>query len=197
MLAPFPARPGSPYASGAWAGRGRRRRRPQVLLWGHFLAAVPPPDRPRPPCPAPAADATAPHFMVGEQPPSFPPKPNGGSGWERGEGRGLRTVSRRGWGRGVAPRSGPHPSPSRVGSAVESGGSLSGYHAEACANLVALPLGPVLGVRRRRWTILLEAKGAPTWGAEATGRRSGRRADPFGVSDLGPDPAAAATATAG
>lgn len=53
MLAPFPARPGSPYASGAWAGRGRRRRRPQVLLWGHFLAAVPPPDRPRPPCPAP------------------------------------------------------------------------------------------------------------------------------------------------
>lgn len=63
MLAPSPARPGSPFASGAWAGRGRRRRRPQVLLWGHFLAAVPSPALA--PAPAPAADATSAPFYGG------------------------------------------------------------------------------------------------------------------------------------
>lgn len=125
-----------------------------MLLWGHSLGVPPPP-------PTAAADATTAPILRCEVASTLTPKPQGGSGG--GEGR---RWPREDFPRRMREGSGSSfwaaPPPLRVGSAVESGDTLW-VPGGSLFHLVALPLGPVLGVRRRRRTIFLQAKGAVTW----------------------------------
>lgn len=137
---------------GPRAPRGRRRGGRQALLWGHSLGV-----------PTAAADTTSAPILWCVS--SFYPYPKATRRLRRGRGEALAPggfPKEDGGGERLLVLCTP-PTPLRVGSAVESGDTLWVPGGSLC-KLVALPLGPVLGVSRRRRTIFLQAKGAPTWG---------------------------------